>query len=227
MNELLKDLRYGARMLYKTPGVSLVVIVTMALGIGAVTYQFSSFYALTIRGLPFEGGDRLVSVSQTNVADGVSGRGVPIHDFVDWREQQTVFEDLAGFYFSSINFANADQRPERYLGTFVTANMFSEVNTQPLMGRVFRDDEDRGHTPPNIVLGHSVWQARYGGGPDIIGKVVRANGLAATVIGVMPEGFRFPFENDLWMPLAVDHTRCGGDKALACGSSGDSRKTWV
>ncbi|MCH7715903.1 MAG: ABC transporter permease [Gemmatimonadetes bacterium] len=206
MNELLKDLRYGARMLYKTPGVSLVAIVTMAIGIGAVTYQFSSFYALTIRGLPFEDGDRLVRISQTIVADGVTGRSVPIHDFVDWREQQTVFEDLAGFYFSSINLGDEDQRPERYFGTFVTANMFSEVNTQPLMGRVFRGDEDRGHTPPTIVLGHSVWQARYGGDPDVIGKVVRANGLPAVVIGVMPEGFRFPFENDLWMPLAIDHT---------------------
>ncbi len=206
MNELLKDLRYGVRMLYKTPVVSLVAIVTMALGIGAVTYQFSTFYALTIRGLPFEGGDRLVRISKTIPADGVTGRSVSIHDFVDWREQQTVFEDLAGFYFSSINLGDADQRPERYLGTFVTANMFSEVNTQPLMGRVFRDDEDGGHTAPTIVLGHSVWQARYGGDPDIIGKVVRANGRAAIVVGVMPEGFRFPFENDLWMPLAIDHT---------------------
>lgn len=206
MNELLKDLRYGTRMLYKTPGVSLVAIVTIALGIGAVTYQFSTFYALTIRGLPFEGGDRLVRISRTIVADGVTGGTVPIHDFVDWREQQTVFEDLAGFYFSSINFADADQRPQRYFGTFVTANMFSEVSTQPLMGRVFSENEDRGHTPPTIVLGHSVWQSRYGGDPDIIGKVVRANGLTATIIGVMPEGFRFPFENDLWMPLAVDHT---------------------
>ncbi len=218
MNDLLRDLRYGARKLYKTPSVSFVAIVTIALGIGAVTYQFSSFYALTIRGLPFEGSDRLVRLSHTIVKDGVTGRTVPIHDFVDWREQQTVFEDLAGFYFSTINLGDADQRPERYLGTFVTANMFSEVKAQPSMGRVFRDEEDSGHTPPTIILGHRVWRVRYSRDPDIIGKVVRANGLAATVIGVMPEGFRFPFENDLWMPLALDHTEL---------QRGEGRRLWV
>ena len=225
MNELLKDLRYGVRMLYKTRGVSLVAIVTIALGIGAVTYQFSTFYAVTIRGLPFEDGDRLVRISRTIVKDGAMGRAVLLHDFMDWREQQTVFEDLAGFYFSTINLGDADQRPERYFGTFVTANIFSEVNTRPLMGRAFRDDEKNGHIAPTIVLGHSVWQVRYRGDPDIIGKVVRANGLAATVIGVMPAGFRFPLENDLWMPSPSIIPRCGGEKAFAYGLLGDSRKT--
>jgi len=204
MNELLKDFRYGLRMLYKTPGLSLVAIVTIALGVGAVTQNFSGFYGMLIRGLPFEDGDRLMSISETLVADGITSRSVPIHDYVAWREQQTAFEDLAAFLNSSINLADTEERPERYQGTFVTAGMFSEVNARPLMGRLFLEDEDAGHAPPTIILGYSVWRNRYHGDPNIIGNTVRANGIATTIIGVMPEGFRFPFDNDLWVPLAID-----------------------
>ncbi|MFB3112786.1 MAG: ABC transporter permease [Gemmatimonadales bacterium] len=204
MNELLKDFRYGLRMLYKTPGLSLVAIVTIALGVGAVTQNFSGFYGMLIRGLPFEDGDRLMSISETLVADGITSRSVPIHDYVAWREQQTAFEDLAAFLNSSIILADTEERPERYQGTFVTAGMFSEVNARPLMGRLFLEDEDAGHAPPTIILGYSVWQNRYHGDPNIIGNTVRANGIATTIIGVMPEGFRFPFDNDLWVPLAID-----------------------
>ncbi len=169
MNELLKNFRYGLRMLYKTPGLSLVAIVTIALGVGAVTQNFSGFYGMLIRGLPFEDGDRLMSISETLVADGITSRSVPIHDYVTWREQQTAFEDLAAFLNSSIILADMEERPERYQGTFVTAGMFSEVNARPLMGRLFLEDEDTGHAPPTIILGYSVWQNRYHGDPGIPG----------------------------------------------------------
>ncbi len=138
MNELWKDLRFGLRMLAKTPGASLVAIVTIALGIGGVTYTFSGVYGIMMRGLPFEGGDRLMSISHYLVADDITSN-VPIHDYVDWRQQQTAFEDLAAFAFRTINLADTEERPERYLGTAVTAGMFAAVSAQPLLGRVFRE----------------------------------------------------------------------------------------
>jgi len=163
-------------MLYKTPVLSLTAIVTMALGIAAVSFQFTGFHAMLIRGLPFE--------------------------------------ELAAFVFININLADAEDRPERYLGAWVTANVFSELNTQPLLGRVFREEENLVGAPNTIIIGFRVWQNRYGGDPDIVGKTVRANGTPRTIVGVMPEGFRFPLMNDVWIPGAINRTeltRGGGN----------------
>ncbi|MCH8255641.1 MAG: ABC transporter permease, partial [Gemmatimonadetes bacterium] len=223
MNDLWKDLRYGLRMLAKTPGVSLVAIVTIALGIGGVTYTFSAVYGIMMRGLPFEGGDRLMSISQYVVADDIT-RNAPIHDYVDWREQQSAFEDLAAFAFRTINLADSEQRPERYLGTAVTASMFAAVSARPLLGRVFRQEEDAGDLAPTIVLSYRVWQTRYDGDPGIIGKTIRANGRTTTVIGVMPVGFRFPFDNDLWIPLGLTPTELPRGQGLRLWVIGQLRE---
>jgi len=223
MNEFWKDLRYGLRMLAKTPGASLVAIVTIALGIGGVTYTFSAVYGVMMRGLPFEGGDRLMSISQYVVADDIT-RNVPIHDYVDWREQQSAFEDLAAFAFRTINLADTEERPERYLGTAVTASMFAAVSAQPLLGRVFRQEEDAGDAAPTIVLSYRVWQTRYDGDPEIIGKTMRANGRTTTVIGVMPVGFRFPFDNDLWIPLGLTPTELPRGQGLRLWVIGQLRE---
>ena len=151
MSTFWKDFRYGIRMLYKTPGLSLVAIITIALGVGLVTHTFSIVYGSVIRGLPFEGGDRLTTLWETAPADGVNQRSVTIHNFADWRDQQTAFDDLAAYFSGTINLADADSRPERYQGTFTTAAIFSQVNTTPLLGRVFRDEEDTGHTPARRI----------------------------------------------------------------------------
>ena len=204
MATLWNDIRYGVRMLLKTPILSLASIATIALGVGLTTHTFSSVYGSVIRGLPYEGADRLINIDRVHPAAGLEDMSSPVHDFADWREQQTVFEDLAAGYQGTINLADAGMRPERYDGAFVTASMFTQVGVQPIMGRTFRDEDDTGHTPPTIVLGHNVWQTRYGGDPDIIGKTVRANGRTATIIGVMPPKFRFPFSEDVWLPLGLD-----------------------
>ena len=190
-------------MLLKTPVVSLAAILTIGLGIGGITLVFSGVYGVMLRGLPFEDGDRFVRVSQTVLSDG-SRRTVSIHDYVDWREQQASFEDLAALLFADVNLADTEAHPGRYAGTRVTASLFPELNARPLMGRVFREEEDAGHGPPTIILSYHVWQDRYDGDPDIIGKTIRADGVPTTVVGVMPEGFRFPFDHDLWLPLGVD-----------------------
>lgn len=216
----MKDIRYGIRMLLKTPGISIVAILTVSLGMGGVINAASGVYGMMLRGLPFEDGDRLMRISQTVFVEGISGQNLTLHDLDDFRTQQTSFEDLAGFYFRTINLADEIERPERYLGTFVEARMFSETNTLPLMGRVLRAEEDAGHRPAVIVISHRVWQNRYRGDPDIIGRSIRANGAPVTIVGVMPEGYRFPFDNDLWMPLGMDLnglTRGEGERLWVAG----------
>ena len=220
MHGIVKDVRYGVRMLLKTPGISIVAILTVSLGMGGVINAASGVYGMMLRGLPFEDGDRLMRISQTVFVEGISGQNLTIHDLDGFRMQQTSFEDLAGFYFRTINLADEFERPERYLGTYVEARMFSETNTPPLLGRVLRNEEDAGHQPATIVISYRVWQNRYRADPDIVGRSIRANGAPVTIVGVMPEGYRFPFDNDLWMPLGMDLndlTRGEGERLWVAG----------
>jgi putative ABC transport system permease protein len=204
MGTFIRDFGYGLRMLVKTPALSLVAILTIALGVGLTTHTFSVVYGSVIRGLPFDGGDRLMSITESKPAEGITGNWVPIHDYVDWRDQQTAFNDLAGLYEGTVNLADEDRQPDRFLGAFVTANMMDVVGVAPILGRAFQPGEDQPSATPTIVLGYDVWQNRYGGDPAILGRGVRANGKTHTIIGVMPPRFRFPFQADLWMPLGMD-----------------------
>jgi putative ABC transport system permease protein len=204
MDSLIADLRYGMRMLVRTPGLSAVAILTVALGVGLTTHTFSVVYGTVMRGLDFDRGTTLVSISQDIPSEGFRGRSIPILDLVDWREQQTAFRDLAAFTQGTVNLADEASRPERFQGAFVSANIFAQVDGVPILGRVFHPEEDAGTGEPVIILGHGVWQNRYGGDPNIIGRRIQANAETATVVGVMPEGFHFPIFEDVWLPLNID-----------------------
>ncbi|NIR45549.1 MAG: hypothetical protein GWN99_14120, partial [Gemmatimonadetes bacterium] len=204
MESILKDIRYGVRMLIKNPGLALIAIVALTLGIGLTTTMFSIVYGALYRGLPFPEPDRLIHLERNNLAEDIESMEVTIHDFVDWREQQTSFEGIAGFYTRSSYLADSEDRPERYTGAFISGNAFRLVRVQAALGRTLREEDNRPETPPVIVLGHEIWQNRYGGDPDVIGRTVRLNGEQMTVVGVMPEGFVFPLNNDLWVPLRMN-----------------------
>ena len=204
MDAFLMDLKYGIRMLVKTPGLTLVSVVTIALGVGLTTHTFSSVYGSVIRGLDFDRGTRLASLTEEVVSAGERGNGIPYLDVLDWREEQTSFRGLAAFQQGTVNIADEGNPPERYNGAFVSASLFDQVDGVPIMGRVFNASEDDGTGEPVVVLGYDVWQDRYAGDPDIVGRSVRANGRQATVVGVMPEGFHFPFQEDVWLPLGLD-----------------------
>jgi len=204
MDAFLMDLRYGIRMLVKTPGLTVVSILTIALGVGLTTHTFSSVYGSVLRGLDFDRGTKLASLTPEIVSAGERGGSVPYLDVLDWREEQTSFRGLAAFQQGTVNVADAGNPPERYNGAFVSANLFDQVDGVPLMGRVFNESEDAGAGEPVVILGYDIWQDRYAGDPDIIGRTVGANGRLATVVGVMPEGFHFPFQEDVWLPLGVD-----------------------
>jgi predicted permease len=128
---------------------------------------------------------------------------VPLHDYLDWREQQTSFEQLGAYYFGTVNVSGTD-RPERFNGAFVSSNTLTTLGVQPHLGRLFLESEDDPAAEPVVILGYSVWRDRYEGDPDILGSTIRTNGVQTTVVGIMPEGFEFPGFQRIWLPIRMD-----------------------
>ena len=201
---LLTDLRFGVRMLIKRPGIAAIAIVALALGIGLTTTMFSIVYGLVIRGLPYPDSDKLVDLSRSRPATNSGLMAVTIHDFQDWRAQQTSFEDIATYYSETVNVSGTEGRPIRYQGVYGSAHLFDILGMQPILGRTFRPEEDHPSTPAVIILSHRAWQDRFQGDLDIIGQTIRANSEMTTIVGVMPEKFDFPAQSDAWLPLRID-----------------------
>ena len=204
VSSIFADLRFGFRMLARTPGLSAIAVLTIACGVGLTTHMYSSVHGSVIRGLPVPGAERLVHLEQWNPEQGVSRSAVPWLDYLDLAARESGLEEVAGFYQGTVNLAGEEAPPERFQGAFVTANALRVVGVEPLLGRVFLDGEDGPDAGPRVVLSFHVWQNRFAGDPQVVGRTIRANGEAAEVIGVMPDGFRVPFREDLWVPIAYD-----------------------
>ena len=127
--------------------------------------------------------------------------GVSIHDFQDWRRQQTSFEDIAAYFGETVNVGGTEGRPIRYLGDYASAHLFDILRVRPILGRTFRPEEDHPSTPPVMILSYRAWQDRFNGDPAIVGRTVRANAQLTTIVGVMPERFDFPGPMDAWLPF--------------------------
>jgi len=213
MASWLTDVRYGIRMLFKHPGLSAIAIVALALGIGLTTTMFSIVYGAVLKGLPFEDDQDLVALFRTRPAQDARFMAVSIHDFTDWRAQQTSFEDIAAYFAETVNVSGSEGRPIRYLGAYTSAHLFDLLGVQPVLGRTFRPEEDHPSTPPVLILSYRAWQDRFHGDPDVIGRTIRANSEMTTIVGVMPERFGFPSQMDAWLPLRLDpmaYVRGGG-----------------
>ncbi len=204
MATLLNDFRFGIRMLVKRPGLSIIAVIALALGIGLTTTMFSIVYGAVLRGLPYEDSDKLVALYRNRPAQDIQFMAVGIHDFVDWREQQTSFQDIAAYYTETVNVAGTEGRPIRYLGVYGSAHLFDLLGVHPILGRWFRPEEDHPSTPPVIILSYRAWQDRFEGDPEIIGRTIRANSEMTTIVGVMPEKFDFPGKTEAWLPLRID-----------------------
>jgi putative ABC transport system permease protein len=188
--EFVQDLRYGKRLLVKNPGFTLIAILTLALGIGANTAIFSVVSAFLLRPLPYGDPDRLVMVEAQHRGQSI---GVSFPDYDDWRRQNNVFDELA--FFNLRWNANLDfgSETETLSLTFGTANLFTTLQVAPLLGH----GPTAGDTD-TVLLSHALWQRRFGSDPQIVGRQLRIDGRSMTVSGVMPPGFRFPFQSDLW-----------------------------
>src|SRR3989442_414087 len=189
MDTFWQDLRYGARMLLKNPGITLVVILALALGIGANTAIFSVVNAVLLRPLPYDQSDRLVFLSETSqVMPEIS---ISYPNFTDWRSQNHVFEHIGVSNRSSYNLTGAGEA-ERLITGQVSADLFSALRVNAALGRVFTNDEDKPGGAPVVVLSYGLWQRRFGGQSSILNQALTFNGKTYTVIGGMPQGFQYP-----------------------------------
>lgn len=217
------DLRYAGRGLLRNPGVTVIAVAALALGIGLTTMMFSIVYGALHRGLPFEGGDRIMHLARANPEEGIQSMDVTIHDYRDWAERQRSFEHLAAFYQGTVNIRGTE-RAERFDGGFMTANAFDVVGVQPVLGRSFRPEEEDPEAPQVVILGHRVWEERFGGDPGVLGRTVTVNGAVGEVIGVMPEGFEFPLNQEVWVPLRLDHLELARGEGTTLDVFGDLRE---
>ena len=171
MGTLLKDLRYAARMLWKNPGFTAVAVLAVALGVGANTTIFSCVNALLLRPFAFKTTDRAVMVWEKSADNTWQHGSVAPANYLDWRDQTNVFEELAAYDTHAYNLNEGDQ-PERVPGSLVTPNLFRVLGVSAERGRLFADDEGREDAQRVALVKHSLWQRRFGSDPDIVGKSV-------------------------------------------------------
>ena len=203
LENTLRDVSYSLRVLLKNYAFTIVVILTLALGIGANTAIFSFANGILLRPLPYPQSDRLAVIDETALKRGVDSMGISFPNFLDWREQNTVFEDI-GVYFGGSRFAlSGAGEPVVINGSRISQGLFEILRVSPQLGRTFTVDEDRPEQDAVVILGYDLWQKNFGGDPTIIGQKIVLSNRARTVIGVMPRGFRFPDIADVWVPLAL------------------------
>jgi putative ABC transport system permease protein len=201
----MTDLRYAFRQLRRAPGFTAVAVLTLALGIGASTAIFSVVHGVLLDPLPYAAPGRLVALFTSAPKLGYARANVGAANYRDWRAQNTVFHDIALVrHIANFNLTG-DGEPERLFGARVTANLFSVLGVQPLLGRVFPADAEQPGRDRIALLSHSLWTRRFGADPHIVGRTTRLSGEPYLVAGVMPPGFAYPgAEFQLWVPLTVN-----------------------
>jgi putative ABC transport system permease protein len=209
MNTLWQDLRFGFRMLRKSPVFTTVAVIALALGIGANTAIFSVVNAVLLSPLPFGNPDRLVMIWENDTQEGNPRNQVAPANYIDFRERNRTFEQLAFLtQTAGVNLTGGDQ-PERIESSAVSANFFSLLKVQPVLGPGFRPEDEKPDAEPVVVLSYGLWQRRFGGDTNIIGKTLTIEGQSASVVGVAPRGFQFPEKAEMWgpMPLAGEDAK--------------------
>jgi putative ABC transport system permease protein len=202
---LLQDLRYGVRMLAKNPGFTAVAVLTVALGIGVNTAIFGLLEATLNVHLPIKDQGRIAYLWATNLPQRVSRGTVSVPDFLDYREQNRVFEDIAASSYTTFTLTNVPE-PIRVSAEQVSENFPRLLGVQPAMGRTFLAEESRPGSHRVVILSHGLWQRTFSTDPKVLGRTITLNDQSYTVIGVMPAGFWFPYKPgpDLWTPFILD-----------------------
>jgi putative ABC transport system permease protein len=211
MQSILQDLRYSIRMFAKSPGFTLVALLALALGIGANTAIFSVVNDVLLRNLPYREPDRLVMVWENNRPRSREMNVISPANYLNWQDQNTVFEQMAAFNDRRFNLTDVGD-PEEIPGQAVTVSLFPMLGVGPALGRAFSDEDAKPGAPPVVILGHGLWQRRFGGETRIVGDQITLNGNKFTVVGVMPAGFRFYIKEasfgrrvpEMWIPVGFE-----------------------
>jgi putative ABC transport system permease protein len=203
MDHLLKDIRFAIRSLLKRPGFTAIAIITLALGIGANSAMFTTVNAVLLRPLSYPESERIVLLEGINPNQGINQSNMSAPDLADWQSQTTAFEQIAGF-LSGGSLLTSGEETERVRGTGVTADFFPLFRTNASLGRTIQSDDLQKGRDSLVVLSHSLWQRRFGADKNIVGTKVLISGASTTVVGVMPPGFDYPAQSELWVPLTLD-----------------------
>jgi putative ABC transport system permease protein len=201
---MLQDLRYAIRMIRQQPWFSAAIIGTLALGIGVNTTVFTLVNAVLFKPLAFPGGDRIVMVPATVPSQGRDRVDVSYPDLRDFRQAASSFERLEAYSGFAATFSENGNPPERYRGTRITSGLFEMLHSQPVLGRGFGPADEKPGAESLVMISHGIWKDRYGRNPGVIGRAIRVNEKPAVIIGVMPEGFKFPNNEDVWTNIAPD-----------------------
>ncbi|HEX8474382.1 MAG TPA: ABC transporter permease [Pyrinomonadaceae bacterium] len=211
METLLQDLRYSLRMLLRNPGFTIVAVLALALGIGANSAIFSVVNAVLLRPLPYKNPEQLMIVSESNMQNGINRSPATLLNFLDWREQNQVFEQMAAMRMSGFNLTEGNE-PERVQAMTTSPSFFTLLDAKAALGRTFLPEEEKPGNERVVVLSHNLWQGRFGSDRNIINRDIRLNGENFKVVGVMPADFQFE-QVALWTPLTTDMGQGGAAAA--------------
>jgi len=208
MNTLLADIRFGLRMLLKSPTTTFVALLALTLGIGANTAIFSVVNGVLLRTFPYADAERLVLVWEKSPRN--DQNSINLGNFFDWKEQNQVFTDMAVFFDRNFNLTG-DGEPEEVTAQIGTTNLFSVLGTNPVLGRTFADDDGRDEQSRVVVISYALWQRRFGGDRNIVGRQINVNERPSTIVGVMPATFGWHIQKgtqasrpaDIWIPFQV------------------------
>ncbi|MDQ3803567.1 MAG: ABC transporter permease [Acidobacteriota bacterium] len=203
---LWQDVRYGVRVLIKSPVFTTVAVLSLALGIGANTAIFSVINGLLLRPLPYPDSQRIVHVWHTPPQESFPGLdrfSVSPANYLDWKEQGRAFEQMAAYEYARFSLSTSGD-PVSVIGTAVSSDFFSVLRSTPGQGRTFSPEEEQPGRDHVVVISHGLWQRAFGADPNLIGRTLTLNSRSFTVVGIMPAGFQFPQEAELWVPLAWD-----------------------
>ena len=192
-------------MLFKQKGFTAVAVIALGLGIGANTAIFSLVNGVLLRPLPFPDAERMIYFEGKNPAAGITTESnISFLDFTDWSQQTDLFASTAAYWTGTANFGADGAEPERVPRAGVTTGFFAVLGVQPVLGRTFVPEDDKGWPQTVAIISHGLWKRRFGSDPAIVGKQVQISSRPLTIIGVMPPGFEYPEQTQVWVPSAVN-----------------------
>ena len=202
VDTLAQDIRYAARMLIKHPGYTAIIVLTLALGIGANTAIFSVVHAVLLRSLPYANGDRLIEIRQQLLAHGIDNIGLSARDIDDYRSQSASLDGVVEYHQMSFTLLDRS-KPSRVVTGVVSSSFFDLLGVAPVLGRTFQDADNHPDAPAVLILSYGYWQQTLGGDPRVIGRTFQMNDRVHTVVGVLPPVPQYPGDNDVYMPVSA------------------------
>src|SRR6478752_1133410 len=220
MDKLIRDLRHAVRMLLKTPVFTIVVVFTLAVGIGANTAMFSIVNGVLLQGLPFQHAERIVDINEVERRNLGGGGAIAPATFVDWQKMATSFDAMSTFSTRVFNVTPDAGEPARLRGSLVSSSFFDVLGVSPILGRSFTREDGEPGRPQGLILSFGFWQRQFAGRKDIVSQTIRLNGQPYAVVGVMPATVNFPENANFWVSVPYDVPGCGAPNADPRGQRG-------